>query len=226
MVTRQGVERIGSMGETFYCGAGLLSASLPEMKGPQALIRAGLEFQALAKRMSKERRHPRLSLRVGIHCDSTAAGVVDASQQRYFLFGSRLVDIARGVCSAAAGCDGVLITAAVDAHMRQPSAAPSAPLSPRAAARAASRDASNLKGALLRMLPRRDPKSRPGVLQQERGLASSPTGEEERQWARPDLYQPRSPASDHIFRLVFSNTGSIARRETPPDLPPQVTPEP
>ncbi|KAJ1487323.1 hypothetical protein T484DRAFT_1787075 [Baffinella frigidus] len=219
VVKRLGVERIGSVGETFYCGAGFLSASLPKAKGPQALIRAGLEFQALVKRMSKEQRLPPLSLRVGIHCDHTVGGVVDSQQQRYFLFGSRLVDIARGVCSAAAGCDGVLITAAVDAQMRQLAASPARDSSDMSAS-GSSRDASSLKGALRRMLSMRtsalDPKtpSRTGVSPQG-GEGARPTpGEEERHWARPDLYQPRPPASDHIFRL----TGSIARRETPPEL--------
>ncbi|KAJ1488732.1 hypothetical protein T484DRAFT_1782250, partial [Baffinella frigidus] len=110
---------IGTIGEQFVCGVGL-SSSAATHEEAEALIETALALRKTLSELREARSLPPLSLRLGVHSGPFVAGIVDdtSSAGRFWPFHTNLVDVARCVCTAAAGCDGVVITSRADAKLR------------------------------------------------------------------------------------------------------------
>jgi class 3 adenylate cyclase len=83
LVAARGLEKIKTIGDAYMVAGGVLA---PRPDHAAAVVEAGLEMIAACDRL-RERGHPGLSLRVGVHTGPLVAGVIGDSKATYDLWG-------------------------------------------------------------------------------------------------------------------------------------------
>ncbi|MBL7922624.1 MAG: adenylate/guanylate cyclase domain-containing protein, partial [Bacteroidia bacterium] len=87
IITRHGLEKIKTIGDSYMCAGGL---PVPNQTHAEDIIRAGLELQQFIEENKKKRAAmglPFFELRLGIHSGPVVAGVVGSKKFAYDIWG-------------------------------------------------------------------------------------------------------------------------------------------
>jgi len=87
IVTRHGIEKIKTIGDSYMCAGGL---PVKNSTHPQDVVQAGLEMQAFIEKNKKERiaiGQPYFELRLGVHTGPVVAGIVGIKKFAYDIWG-------------------------------------------------------------------------------------------------------------------------------------------